>query len=180
MALIIPEVFADAVNAKLDTSLRIRRVAFEATPDVAEATQYGGTIRFPKLNRSVTAVEVTKGTPLTPAAIDMTDMSAPIKQVAASVRVYDVEAAQIIKGRVMDSMVVQVADEMAKKIDKDPVVAIDTAAVYKQATSAANAITADELMQKLHEMLPTQVKVYYIVWKYAPTLQPKKLTLLRS
>lgn len=145
MALIVPEVFADAVNAKLDTSLRIRRVAFDATPDVAEVMQYGGTVRFPKLNRSVTAVEVTKGAPLTPDAVDMTDMSAPIKQVAASVRVYDVEAAQI-KGRVMDSMVVQVAEEMAKHIDKDLVVAIDTDAVYKQATAAANAITADELM----------------------------------
>ena len=30
-------------------------------------------------------------------------------------------------------------------------------------------------MQKLHEMLPTQVKVYYIVWKYAPSLLPKKI-----
>ena len=30
-------------------------------------------------------------------------------------------------------------------------------------------------MQKLHEMLPTQVKVYYIVWKYAPHILPKKV-----
>lgn len=31
------------------------------------------------------------------------------------------------------------------------------------------------LLQKLHEMLPTQVKVYYIVWKYAPHILPKKV-----
>lgn len=31
------------------------------------------------------------------------------------------------------------------------------------------------LLQKLHEMLPTQVKVYYIVWKYAKHLLPKKI-----
>lgn len=31
------------------------------------------------------------------------------------------------------------------------------------------------LLSKLHEMLPTQVKVYYIVWKYAPHLLPKKI-----
>lgn len=31
------------------------------------------------------------------------------------------------------------------------------------------------LMQKLHEILPTQVKVYYIVWKYAPHILPKKV-----
>lgn len=29
------------------------------------------------------------------------------------------------------------------------------------------------LLSKLHEMLPTQVKVYYIVWKYAKHLLPK-------
>ena len=31
------------------------------------------------------------------------------------------------------------------------------------------------LMQKLHEMLPTQTKVYFVVWKYAPALLPKKV-----
>ena len=31
------------------------------------------------------------------------------------------------------------------------------------------------LLQKLHEMLPTQVKVYYIVWRYAKYLLPKKI-----
>ena len=31
------------------------------------------------------------------------------------------------------------------------------------------------LLSKLHEMLPTQVKVYYIVWKYAKHLLPKKI-----
>lgn len=31
------------------------------------------------------------------------------------------------------------------------------------------------LLQKLHEMLPTQVKVYYIVWKYAPHILPKRV-----
>lgn len=148
MALIIPEVFADAVNAKLDTALRIGRVAFDATPIVSEAMQYGDTVHFPKLKRVVTAAEVTKGTPMTPAAVDMTDMSAPIKQVAGSARVYDVEAAQI-KGRVMDSMVVQVADAMSKKIDSDLVAAMDADAVYKQATAAADAITDTELMAGL-------------------------------
>ena len=146
--LIIPEVFADAVNAKLDTTLRIGRVAFNATSLVPETVQYGDTIHFPKFPRVVTAAEVTKGTPLTPAAVDMTDTSATIKHVAASVRVYDVEADQI-KGRVMDNMVVQVADAMAKNVDADLVTAMDTDAVYKQTTAAADAITTDELMAGL-------------------------------
>lgn len=31
------------------------------------------------------------------------------------------------------------------------------------------------LLSKLHEMLPTDTKVYFIVWKYAPHLLPKKV-----
>lgn len=149
MALIIPEVFADAVNAKLDASLRIGRVAFDATANVPEAMRYGDTIHFPKLNRVVTASEVTKGTPLTPAAVDMTDMSAPIKQVAASARVYDKEATQI-KGPVMNEMVKQVADAMATKVDGDLVVAMDTDAVYKHASASATAITSSELDEAMN------------------------------
>lgn len=148
MALIIPEVFADAVNAKLDASLRIGRVAFDATPNVSEVMQGGDTIHFPRFPRDVTASEVTKGTPLSPTAVDMTDTSATIKHVAASVRVYDVEAAQI-RGRVMDNMVLQVAEAMATKIDSDLVDAMDTDIVYKQVTAAADAITSDELMAAL-------------------------------
>ena len=93
--LIIPEVFADAVNAKLDSALRIGRVAFDATPTVPEAMQYGDTVHFPKLKRVVTASEVTKGTAISPSAVDMADMSATIKQVGGAARVYDSEAAQI-------------------------------------------------------------------------------------
>lgn len=145
MALIIPEVFADAVNDKLGTTLRIGRVAFNATSEAPEIMRYGDTIHFPKFPRVVTASEVTKGTPLSPAAVDMTDTSATIKHVAASVRVYDVEAAQV-KGRVMDEMVKQVADAMAKKVDSDLVAAMDADVVYKQVTAAANTITSDELM----------------------------------
>lgn len=146
--LIIPEVFADAVNAKLDSALRIGRVAFDATPSVPEAMQYGDTVHFPKLKRVVTASEVTKGTAISPSAVDMADMSATIKQVGGAARVYDSEAAQI-KGLVMDNMVMQVAEAMATKIEADLVAAMDADIVYKQATAEANAITSDELMAAL-------------------------------
>lgn len=148
MAILIPEVFADAVNAKLDTTLRIGRVAFDATSAVSDIIQYGNTVHFPKLNRVVTASEVTKGTALTPAAIDMTDTSATVKQVAASARVYDSEAAQI-KGAVMDQMVAQVAEAMAKKVDEDLVTAIDADATYKEAVAGAEAVTSTEMIGAL-------------------------------
>lgn len=148
MALIIPSVFADAINAKLDTTLRIGRVAFDATSVIPEIRQAGDTIHFPTINRVATAGTVTKGTALTPAVIDMTDSSATIQWVGSSMRVYDSEKAQI-KGRVMDNVVEQVATAMAKKIDNDLTVAMDTDAVFKQATTAATTITVSEIYQAL-------------------------------
>lgn len=148
MALIIPSVFADSINAKLDTTLRIGRVAFDATSVIPEIRQAGDTIHFPTINRVATAGTVTKGTALTPAVIDMTDASATIQWVGSSMRVYDSEKAQI-KGRVMDNVVEQVATAMAKKIDNDLTVAMDTDAVFKQATAAATTITVSEIYQAL-------------------------------
>lgn len=148
MALIIPSVFADAINAKLDTTLRIGRVAFDATSVIPEIRQAGDTIHFPTINRVATAGTVTKGTALTPAVIDMTDSSATIQWVGSSMRVYDSEKAQI-KGRVMDNVVEQVATAMAKKIDNDLTVAMDTDAIFKQATTAATTITVSEIYQAL-------------------------------
>lgn len=148
MALIIPSVFADAINAKLDTSLRIGRVAFDATPLVPEIGQAGDTLHFPQINRVATASNVTKGTALVPATIDMTDSAATIQWVGSSVRVYDSEAAQI-KGKVMDNIVEQVATAMSKKVDGDLVVAMDTDAIYKSPVAGAAAITSAELQTAL-------------------------------
>lgn len=144
MALIIPAVFADAINAKMDTSLRIGRVAFDATALVPEITQAGDTVHFPQINRVAVAGDVTKGTAPVPAVIDMVDATAEIKQVASSMRVFDREAAQI-KGRVIDNIVEQVATAMAKRIDGDLVIAMDAEAVYKSPVAAATAITSEEL-----------------------------------
>lgn len=144
MALIIPAVFADAINAKMDTSLRIGRVAFDATALVPEITQAGDTVHFPQINRVAVAGDVTKGTAPVPAVIDMVDATAEIKQVASSMRVFDREAAQI-KGRVIDNIVEQVATAMAKRIDGDFVIAMDAEAVYKSPVAAATAITSEEL-----------------------------------
>lgn len=148
MALIIPSVFADAINAKLDTTLRIGRVAFNATETIPELRQAGDTVHFPTINRVATATNVTKGTALSPAVIDMTDSTATIQWIGSSMRVFDSEAAQI-KGKVLDNVVEQVATAMAKRIDLDLTGAMDSEAVYKQATAGANAITATELFGAL-------------------------------
>lgn len=144
MALIIPAVFADAVNAKLDTSLRVGRLAFDATSSVNEILNCGDTIHFPQINRVATAVNVAKGTTLVPVTIDMTDATATVKNIASSMRVYDSEVAQI-KGKVMDAVVEQVGTAMAKHIDGDLVTAMDTDAAFKSPVIDANKITSAEI-----------------------------------
>lgn len=144
MALIIPAVFADAVNAKLDTSLRVGRLAFDATSSVSEILNCGDTVHFPQLNRVATATNITKGTPLVPAVIDMTDAIATIQWIGSSMRVYDSEAAQI-KGKVMDNVVEQVGTAMAKRIDADLIVAMDADATFKSPVADANKITSAEM-----------------------------------
>ena len=144
MAIFIPELFSDAVNAKLGTTLRFGSVAFDATSLVPEIATAGDIVHFPKIKRTANVESVVKGTALTPAVVDMTDSTATIKYVGSAFRVYDSEKAQI-KGAVQDQIVQQVTDAMAKQIDTDLAAAIDADVVYKSAVANANGITSAEL-----------------------------------
>ena len=146
MAIILPEIFAQAVNEKLGVSLRIGRVAYNATNDVDDGAirNAGETIHFPTINRVAKAVQVVKGTPLVPDTIDMRETTATIKHMAVPFRVFDVEQIQI-KGNAMNNVVEQVGTEMARQIDADLADAMDQEAVFKVPTSSDSAITLDEL-----------------------------------
>ena len=142
----IPEVFSDAVNEKLGTTLRFGSVAFDATSMVPEIMTAGNTMHFPKLKRTATIENVVKGTALTPAVIDMTDSNAVIKYIGSAFRIYDSEKAQI-KGALQDKIIEQVTDAMAKQIDTDLAAAIDTDVVYKNGVAGATVITSAEIQK---------------------------------
>ena len=144
MAIFIPEIFADAVNEKLGTTLRFGSVAFDATSLVSDIKSAGDTMHFPKSKRTAKVESVVKGTALTPAVIDMKDSEAVIKYIGSAFRIYDSEKAQI-KGTVQDKIIEQVSTEMAKTIDTDLAAAIDADAVLKSAVANANGITSAEL-----------------------------------
>lgn len=144
MALIIPAVFADAINEKLGFKLKVGALATNYTEEVGDITVMGNEVHFPQLKRTVTAGDVTKGTALTPSEVDMTDAKATIKQVGASARVYDKDAKQI-KGTVVDKMAEQVVDAMVTKLDSDLIAEMDTNATQKFALASAIAITSTEL-----------------------------------
>lgn len=144
MALVIPEIFADAINEKMRVNLKVGSCAYDATSEVGEIRQSGDTVHFPIINRITDAEELTDGVAVTPERISMQDNTATIKEVGKSVRVLDKEQIQI-KGSAMDRMISQIAEVMAKKIDSDLVDAMDKDAVYKQAVEHADIITKIEL-----------------------------------
>lgn len=139
----IPEVFSDAVNEKLGTTLRFGSVAFDATALVPEIKTAGDTMHFPKIKRTATVENVVKGTALTPAELDMSDSTAEIKYIGSAFRIYDKDKAQV-KGVLQDKIVTQVTDAMAKTIDTDLAAACDMA-VLKSAAAAADKLTSAEL-----------------------------------
>jgi hypothetical protein len=141
----IPEVFADAVNEKLNKTLRFGSVAFDASSLVPEIKNAGDTMHFPKIKRTATVENVVKGSALTPAELDMSDSTAEIKYIGSAFRIYDKDKAQV-KGVLQDKIVAQVSDAMAEQIDTDLAAECDTA-VYKSAVADAAKITSDELQK---------------------------------
>lgn len=130
MAMVIAEVFADAVNAAMDTSIRVGRLATDYTAMVDDITVCGGSVHFPTIDRVGDADVVTKGTALTPDEVSMSDAEAEIKQIAKSVRIFDKDNVQV-KGRLKDRLAEQLGQAMARSVDSDLVASIRNEAVYK-------------------------------------------------
>ena len=141
MSLVIGSVYADAVNSKLGTALKMKDIATDYTDMVSDILVYGNEVHFPTFNRLSDAEEVTKGTALVPEEVGMTDSVAKVKMTGKSVRIYDKDKAQI-KGAVVDAMANQTAEVMAKKIDSDLISEMVENAVYKTALPGDLSVTA--------------------------------------
>ena len=151
MSLIIPEVFADTVNEKLNVSFKMAQLATDVTNQVADITTCGDKIHFPTFDRVAQVSEVTKGTALVPAEVSMTDNVATIKQTGGAVRVYDKDATQI-KGATYDSMAQQLTDAMVADIDTALGATIDAEAKLKSGltnTDPVEQVTYSDLVNAL-------------------------------
>lgn len=148
MAIITPTVFADAVNEKLGVSLKLTMLADDVTNEVAEITECGSEINFPKYNRVVEVGEITKGTPMTPKEVSMSENKAPIKQTGDSIRIYDKDEVQI-KGNTIDKMAEQLAQGMAKDLDESLGDTMLAKATKKSPQANATSVTADEIFTAL-------------------------------
>lgn len=144
MALVIPELFSEAVNAKMEVSLRVGRLATDMTNLAEDITTCGDTIHFPTFDRISDASTVTKGTPIVPEEVNMSDSTAKIGHVAKSVRIYDKDSIQV-KGAMKDRIAEQIGEVMAKDVDANLVNEMDASAVYKVPTSSPESITLTEI-----------------------------------
>lgn len=144
MALVIPEIFADAINEKMRLNLKAGTVAVDATNLVSEIRNAGDTVHFPILNRISDAKDLEDGVKIVPERVSMSDSSAVIKEIGNGVRVLDKEEIQI-KGGAMDKLVIQLAQSMAKKIDASLIDSMDAEAVYKVATQSATSLAISEM-----------------------------------
>ena len=142
--LVIPELFSEAVNSKMEVSLRVGRLATDMTDLAEDIRTCGDTIHFPTFDRISDAATVVKGTPLVPEEVNMSDSTAKIKQVGKSVRIYDKDSIQV-KGAMKDRMAEQMGEGMAKDVDKNLVDEMDANAVYKVPTSATEGIAKTEI-----------------------------------
>lgn len=144
MAVVIPELFSEAVNAKMETSLRIGKVAFDATSIAENIKECGDTIHFPVVDRIGKAVTMQKGDKLVPHELSMTDNVAKVKMVGNAVTLYDIDKYQV-KASLVDLLAEQLGDAMAEAVDSDFIVEMDNSAVYKTPVANATSISADEL-----------------------------------
>jgi hypothetical protein len=131
-SIFIPEVFSDAINEKLGTTLRFGSVAVDATSLLPEIKTAGDTMHFPKIKRTATVKNIVKGSALTPAKLDMDDSKAVIKYIGSAFRIYDKDKAQV-KGMLQDK---HIDTDLAEECDK---------AVLKSACEGTNTITSAEL-----------------------------------
>ncbi len=142
--LVIPELFSETVNSKMEVSLRVGRLATDMTDLAEDIRTCGDTIHFPTFDRISDAATVVKGTPIVPEEVNMSDTTAKIGQVAKSVRIYDKDSIQV-KGAMKDKMADQIGEVMAKNVDANLVNEMDANAVYKVPTANAESITVSEI-----------------------------------
>lgn len=144
MAIFVPEIFREALNAQIGVNLKMGLLATDVTEEVDEIKQAGDSVHFPVISRIGDAEDLSDNVETSPERISMVDNKATIKEIGKTVRVLDKEQIQI-KGKAKDRVVEQLGEVMAKKIDFDLADAIDKEVVLKVAATEADKVTAEEL-----------------------------------
>jgi hypothetical protein len=146
MALIKPEVFAPLVREKFEGNIRVAKLATNL--GYLTNTNVGETVTFAKFKTISPAEELTKGNAIPTEALDQEYTQATIKQVAApGIEIYDIDNITML-GNAINEAATQHGIAIARKVDKD-LIADALTSPLKSATAAANAITAQEMLNAL-------------------------------
>jgi len=148
MAIIVPELYKDAVLEKMEYNLRVAKLATDMTSEVFLIGSEGETINFPVYDRIDEAGVVTKGTPIDADVMSQTNSTAEIKQIAKGVRVYDKDAMGV-RGNMLDVAIKQTGGALAEKMDSMLIDTLDSEITLKSATAAVKALTQAELLSGL-------------------------------
>lgn len=144
MALIIPEVFADAVNAELGKRIVISKLATDYSDEI-DITTCGDTVHFPTFDRITDAQVVADGGTVDFEEIDrMTDNIAKVVPHAKGITIRDKNAIQV-KGHAKAELVEQLSDVMALSLDKTLSDDIIANAVYKTELNSITEFTPNAM-----------------------------------
>jgi hypothetical protein len=148
MALIIPTLYRDSVLEKMESQLRVAKLATDMTSEIFLIGSEGESISFPVYDRVSEAETVAKGTEIDANVMSQTNSTATIYQIAKGVRVYDKDAMGV-RGNMLDVAINQTAGALAEKIDSMCIDTLDSEITLKSATAAVDALQQSELLSSL-------------------------------
>lgn len=146
MALFIPELASKTLLTDIDKRLVISKLATDISSTIPDIQWQGKTINFPTFVRTAVATDVADKGSVTPSTLDMSNSTAIIKHVAASVK-YHKDEALTAQGNLADLALADLSGAMSSKIDADMMTTAIEGAILKKAVAAADSITAAELLQ---------------------------------
>ncbi len=148
MALIIPEVFADAVNAELGKRIVISKLATDYSDEI-DITTCGDVVHFPTFDRITDAQVIENGGTVDFEEINkMTDNTAEVKQHAKGITIRDKSSVQV-KSAMKAELVEQLSDVMALLLDKTLSDDIIANAAYKLELNGLGEFNANALNKAL-------------------------------
>ena len=149
MAIIVPEVYSEVLQEKMNGTVKIAQFALELQ-GLDEFAEEGDKVSFPRWSALSDAEDLTKGSAITAEQLAQTKVTKTVKHKAKGVTIYDIDA-KTGKGNFLENAVEQQARVFAKAYDDELVKDIDANATLKSATANATAITEAELITALNK-----------------------------
>lgn len=148
MAIIIPEIYTNMLNEKIEGKVKISNYAVEIGT-LGDFAHEGDSITFPQFSALSEAELLARGAEISTEELKQTETKKEVKHYAKGVSILDVDTLEG-KGNFLENAINQQAEIFARARDKECVDDIDANAILKSATVGASAITEEELISALN------------------------------